>query len=203
MHLSEVIREWLGWCPNRHLQERKRHADVAGMCDPLSPDRQLPPDNGVPPVAGSERYRSTQFSVFFTAGMIVVVITGIYDSLTYHMFIPGILFALLVISAWLVSGVLTVTIYDNLVEIRLGPVGLKRKICFTEIESVSTEKKMKTRAITYFIVRAIPGKRTWVIIALRDGKRIRIGTDEPEVLKQVLEDGIARAANVRLGSVPG
>jgi hypothetical protein len=207
--ISEIIHEWMGWCPNGPMQGATRSPKVSEMSVLALPDRQRSPVGAIPGVIGGERYRNLQISYFFTAGMIIAIILGTYDSLTYYTpfaRIPAILFTILVLAAWLVSASLTIRIYDNLLEIRKGPVSLglnKRKIPLTEIESVRMEEKPDERAIRYFIARADPRKfRSGVTIELRDGKTIRIGTAEPEVLMHAIKDAIADAAKVHPGGVP-
>jgi hypothetical protein len=204
MQIIEIIRSNLGWCPNGYEQGTWRHIDSLKMNDPVTPEQQGPSDDGIPPVIETERYRNRQISIFYTAVMIVAIICGIFDYLMYQRFFPGIFCSILIVIVWLMSASLTVTIYDNLLEIRLGPLGLNnRKIHFTEIESVNVEKNPKKKAIWYFIPRADPRIRTGVAIELRNGKRIWITTDDPEVLRQAVEDFLARTANVRSGGVPG
>lgn len=207
IRISEIIHEWLGWCPNMNTRATTRHPDLSEMSAPVTPGRQGPHDDGIPRVMGDERYRNTQISIFFTAGMIVMLISCLYNSLTYLTpfgRIPAILLALLVLLGWLFTASLTVIIYNNLLEIRLGPLGLhKRKISLAEIESVSTGETPKDKAIRYSIIRADPRRiHKGVTIALVNGMRIRISSDEPEKLVRALEDAIAHAATVRTGSEP-
>jgi hypothetical protein len=206
--ISEIIHDWLGWCPNGPMQGTTRSPDISEISALASPDRQRSPVGAIPGVIGGERYRNLQISYFFTAGMIVAIILGVYNSLIYYTpfaRIPAILFTILVIVAWLVSASLTVRIYDDLLEIKMGLVSLglnKRRIPLTEIESVRMEEKPNEKAIRYFIARADPGKfRSGVTIELRTGKTIRIGTAEPEVLMHALNDAIADAAKMYTGGV--
>ena len=135
-----------------------------------------------------------------------MITTCIYNSLTYRLIFPGVLFAILVTLGWLLSASLTVRIYDNLLEIKMGLVSLgfnKRKIPLTEIKSVRMEEGPSERAIRYFIARADPRKfRSGVTIELIDGKTIRIGTADPEILMQAIKDAIADAAKEHLQGVP-
>jgi hypothetical protein len=204
--ISEIVHEWTGWCPKKSLQGANQRPDISETSVSASPDQRQSPAVGIPGVIAEEKYRNRQISYFFTAGMIVMIITCIYNSLTYHLVLPSILFAILAPLGWLVSASLTVRIYDNLLEIRKGPVSLglnTRKIPLTEIELVRMEERPGERAIRYFIARADPRKfRSGVTIELTDGKTIRIGTDEPEILMQAINDAIADAAKEHLRGEP-
>jgi hypothetical protein len=196
----------MGWCPNGPIQEATRRPDISETSVSTSPDQKRSPIVGIPGVITEERYRNRQISYFFTAGLIVMITTCIYNSLTYRLIFPGVLFAILVTLGWLLSASLTVRIYDNLLEIKMGLVSLgfnKRKIPLTEIKSVRMEEGPSERAIRYFIARADPRKfRSGVTIELIDGKTIRIGTADPEILMQAIKDAIADAAKEHLQGVP-
>jgi hypothetical protein len=196
----------MGWCPNGPIQGATRRQDISETSISASPDQKRSPAVGIPGVIAGERYRNRQISYFFTAGLIVMIITCIYNSLTYHLIFPGVLFAILVTLGWLLSASLTVRIYDNLLEIKMGLVSLgfnKRKIPLTEIKSVRMEEGPGERAIRYFIARADPRKfRSGVTIELIDGKTIRIGTADPEILMQAIKDAIADVSKTHPRGVP-
>jgi hypothetical protein len=82
MHISEVIRGWLGWCPNAHAELRKvviRPDDET--VTPSGSGRFNPGGMNIDPVVKSELARSIGVFYLSLVFFCILFVTGILDSL--------------------------------------------------------------------------------------------------------------------------
>lgn len=133
-------------------------------------------------------YQHTQvgYWMFLTTGLLAAVIAARVQSLT----IFGVMCLIMTAAAALV-GTLTTSIDDESVRVHFGPVSLVReRFALTDIKSART---VRNSPVYGWGIRYIPHGRLWnvwgldaVELQLADGRRFRIGTDEPQALLNAL-----------------
>ena len=192
--VSEVIREWLGWCPNGHTMNTKNR-DGAGSVFPAgSPVVKNPGPSGADragiPLGG--RYEHTQRGTLIIGAVsaaIILILTTMYMSgiVWVAVIVLGIMVFVLAICS-----TLTVSAGADIIRIRFGPIGLIQKSWpITEVASVTTV--INPWYYGWGIHRTPHGPlynvsgRNAVEILLFSGKTFRIGTDESEALKTAIE----------------
>lgn len=208
-------RKKLGWCPNTRIS---RHLNrVQGIPDPVSQYARIgsgtiPPAPGNPGDPGRRRYEHTQVGTILIfavlAIMVVIIVTQFVlgGFLIRQILIPagedqvflvaGILIPLIVLGILVVAvlsfGTLTVTVSDDAVRIRFGPIGLfKREFPLADIASVAAVTNpwyygYGLRWTPKGPLYNVAGKDA-IEIGLYSGKSVRIGTDEPRILLREIE----------------
>lgn len=193
IHVAEVIRGWLGWCPNGHMMNVKTrdtgHGVSAGSLVTKSSGASGSEGAGVP---DRGIYEHTQ------RGMLIIgaVSAAILLTLTISMFagfvwIVGMVVAILAFVLAICS-TLTVSIGGENLRIRFGPVGLIRKTWeLSDIVSVRTVTNpwyygWGIRWTPHGLLYNVSGFQA-VEVLLASGKAFRIGTDEPDTLKAAIE----------------
>ncbi|WP_321505783.1 DUF1673 family protein [uncultured Methanoregula sp.] len=190
--ISEIVRRRLGWCPNKQALKAQRIAP-----SPLpAGSPAIPAGPGTAPsTPGSQLYQHTQLGtiqIWATLASVGIIILSI-------LFIGGIwityLVAAILLIALVLFGSLTVMVRKDDVHIRFGPFGIVRKtVPLGYITSVSTVKNpwyygwgiRWTPDGPLYNVSGVGG----VMLVLADGKKIRIGSDEPEALNAAITRAI-------------
>ena len=195
--LGELIRDRLGWCPN---------AGMVRFGRPAAPDPDLPvrtagslPDrtgiSGVPGAPSQRTYEHTQTGMFQIIAVLAIIVIILATTLMFGpLLIPLTVLFLLVVTV-LCFATLTVTIDDGAVRIRFGPLGIiRREWPVRDIVSVT----MVTNPWYYgYGIRWTPHGPLYnvsgshaVEILLLSGKKVRIGTDEPDALAAAINRAI-------------
>jgi hypothetical protein len=190
----DYIRKKLGWCPNERVTKIKS-GDYSGLKfhsgDSLvkSPGSSGADGSGMPL---EWWYEHTQRGVLITGSVIAVIII-----LLASMYLFGIIWVTALVLCFMVFmlaifSTLTVSIGDDALRIRFGPIRLIRKIWpITEITSATVVTNpwyygWGIRLTPYGTLYNISGFGA-VEVRLFTGKAFRIGTDEPETLCRAIE----------------
>lgn len=191
--VSEVIRGWLGWCPNGNgLQAKNRGGAGIGILADNPAKNPIPPGTDGPGMPWRGKYEHTQRGTLIIGGVAAAIVFILGMS-----FIFGLVWVTMAVLAILVfllaiMSTLTVSAGHDILAIRFGPVGLIRKSWpLTEIVSVTTVTNpwyygFGIRITPYGPLYNVSGPHA-VEVRLMSGKMFRIGTDEPYALKQAID----------------
>ena len=106
----------------------------------------------------------------------------------FFTFVPGFVLGVAVL---VLFASLTVVIKEDLIEIRFGPGIIRKRFRFADIQEC---KSVRNSWLVGWGIRWFPG--CWVFnvsgldaveLLMKNGKRYRIGTDEPEALREVIQ----------------
>ncbi len=213
----DYIRKRLGWCPDagssRHLKRMLGGSNPGSQNLLRESDGIRPHGGGNPGDPGRRRYEHTQVGRTIIASVLLVMIViiatqfvlGGYLVLGSQPIAPGegiafviggilvpLAVLLILVFAVLCFGTLTIGVYDDAVRIRFGPIGLfKREFPLSEIATAAAVTnpwyygyglRWTPRGPLYNVA----GKYA-VEIGLYSGKNVRIGTDEPDLILQAIE----------------
>jgi hypothetical protein len=194
--VSEVIRGWLGWCPNARAFSGLRHLDTIDYSLPVT-DSDKPPSPGFFGNLNTDRYRHTQIGTVLASCLVIGILGSIFDVLingTSGLHAFNILFLFGMTGFLLTSTTLTVIIRDNHLEIFLGPLPLRKKrIPLSDIISVRVENDARhtvRKAVWYLLPGAGLAIGEGLVIEQNGGKTVWIGTDEPELLVKAIYSAI-------------
>jgi hypothetical protein len=191
IQIAEIIRRHLGWCPN--TRALKNQAGTISFRPADSP--KVPADPGTTPASpGFPLYRHTQFGtiqIWATLAAVAVILLSVV--LFGGIWIPCIVAAFLLIALGL-FGSLTVMVHQDHVLLRFGFFGIIRKSF--PLGNITSVTKVKNPWYYGWGIRWTPDGPLYnisgeegVMLVLADGKKVRIGSDEPEALA----DAIRRA----------
>jgi hypothetical protein len=186
---SEMVREWMGWCPNAGMAKTKRSGTTAQDFSVEHRYMESPRASGTgrQGMAYQGKYEHTQ-----RGDMIIGLFAAVILFLLSVIILEGFEWVVLIVlgimcGVLLICSDLTVTVDERELRIRFGPAGLIRKSwSLDEIESVTTVSNpwyygigihWTPRGVLYN-VSGFQG----VEVRLCSGTLFRIGTDEPEVL---------------------
>ncbi|MFA4860817.1 DUF1673 family protein [Methanoregula sp.] len=184
LQIAEIVRRRLGWCPNTQALKGPRISPTTLPAG--SP--VVPADPGTAPSSpGSPRYQHTQIGTI----QIWASLASVGVILLTTLFLGGIWITYVVAAFLLIAlvlfGSLTVMVRKDDVHIRFGLFGIVRKtIPLGYVTSVTT---VKNPWYYGWGIRWTPDGPLYniageggVMLVLADGKKIRIGSDEPEQL---------------------
>lgn len=195
--LAETIKRHLGWCPDAHMTRAKGSDGAGHTFRSGNPSAKSPGPSGIDgsgrPGGGS--YEQTQWG-----SVIIGSVTAAIILILGSMFLFGIVWvAIAVLGIMIVvlaiCSTLTVSLDNDALRIRFGPVGLIRKSWpLAEIASVITV----TNPWYYgWGIRWTPRGPLYnvsgygaVEVLLLSGKTFRIGTGEPDALKLAIEQAL-------------
>ena len=184
---AELIRRRLGWCPNTRAFSQ---APVQEHKNPAQPALAVPGSGGSLAGSGSGRYRHTQTGTVQIAATAMAAVIIIISQLVMGWFWFSSVILVFLLACLLLFGFLTVSVTAEVIEIRFGIGLVKRTIPLGSIVSVET---VKTPWYYGWGVRWTPDGPLYnvageggVRIVLDTGKKLRIGTDEPEVLAEAI-----------------
>lgn len=191
--LVEMIRERLGGCPN---------TGTVRFGSPAVPDTDLlvrtagslpgrTGSSGDPGAPSRRTYEHTQTGMLQMIAVLAIIIIILATTLMYGpVLIPLAVLFLLVVTV-LCFATLTVTIEDGAVRIRFGPLGLiRREWPFRDIVEVNAVTNTwyygyGVRWTPHGPLYNVSGNHA-IEILLVSGKKVRIGTDEPEALAEAI-----------------
>jgi len=197
MRVSEVIRRWLGWCPNRHTMNAKARETGQGF-SAGSPVTKNPGSAGSAGsgLSGGGKYEHTQRGTLIIGAVSAAIVLILAISLfAGFVWVSGMVVAILVFVLAICS-TLTVSVGGESLRIRFGPVGLIQKNWpLSDIVSA----RVVTNSWYYgWGIRWTPRGPLYnvsgfqaVEVLLVSGKTFRIGTDEPDALKAAIEHATA------------
>ncbi|HEX3002456.1 MAG TPA: hypothetical protein VHN82_08865, partial [Methanoregula sp.] len=193
IRVAEVIRGWLGWCPNNHMMSAGARDTGYGF----SAGNPVTKSHGAPGSEGSRvpdggKYEHTQRGMLIIGAVSAAIVLILTISLfAGFVWIVGIVIAILAFVLAICS-TLTVSVSSGILRIRFGPVGLIQKTwALADIVSVRTVTNpwyygWGIRWTPHGILYNVSGFRA-VEVLLSSGKTFRIGTDEPDSLKEAIE----------------
>jgi hypothetical protein len=192
--ISEIINEWTGWCPNGHTINTRKSGDADFRHGANNPQVKSPGPSGTD---GSDmpwggKYEHTQRGTLLigagsAAIILILAATYLFGIAWVAIIVLGMMVFLLAIMS-----TLTASVGDDTLTIRFGPVGLIRKSWqISEIVSATTVTNQwiygwGIRWTPHGLLYNVSGSHA-VEILLYSGKKVRIGTDEPEALKTAIE----------------
>ncbi|PKG33199.1 MAG: hypothetical protein CW742_04230 [Methanoregula sp.] len=197
MRVSEVIRGWLGWCPNGHTMNMSTrdtgYGFPAGSLAVKSPGAPGSEGNRAP---DRGKYEHTQRGTVIIGAVSAAIVLSLAISIFAGFFwVTGMVVAILVFLLAIMS-TLTVSVESDRLRIWFGPIRLVRKEwLLSEIVSATDV----TNAWYFgWGIRWTPGGPLYnvsgfkaVEVLLVSGKRFRIGTDEPDALIAAIEHATA------------
>ena len=196
MYFSEFIRKRIGWCPNSPAGIQR--AQLARNSGKQSVVKTTPSSGGsLQGDAWDRWYEHTQtgtIQIFASAVAITGILIGGYF-IGMYWFLPVI--AIVLIASILLFGTLTVSVCGESLRIRFGPLGLVRRSW--PVEDIVSAEIIQNPWYYGWGIRLTSNGTLYNIagtggieIRLTDEHRFRIGTDEPEVLREAIE--LSRAA---------
>ena len=206
--ISDIIHGWLGWCPNAgqvKVQGRYGSADAGHNAYTLVQGQS---SDGADPAAGpwDQRYEHTQagWVLIGAVGSAVLLLLATLIFLgpnPVQLIVLGIMLFVLAITSQL-----TVSVGDDRIRIRYGPVGLIRKEwLLSDIVSAMPVTSpwyygYGIRVTPHGMLYNVSGRHA-VEVLLLSGKKVRIGTDEPGALCRAIRRACAATGNAVQGII--
>jgi len=196
VRVSEVIRGWLGWCPNGHAMRATQTKDPGTVF--LAGNPRVPATGDTGGTGGSRdgQYEHTQRGSVILAAVGTAVILIILSMLIFEPVIVSVLVLGVLIFVLAIMSRLTVSVTDEQLKIRFGPVGLVHKEW--ALSDIISATPVTNQWIYGWGIRWTPHGRLYnvagnhaVEILLLSGTKVRIGTDEPEALCRALQKACA------------
>lgn len=193
MKVAEVIRGWLGWCPNAHGMQAKQ----TGVSDTffMEGNARVPAtgDTGGTKRSRDGQYEHTQRGSVILAAVGTAIILILVSMIIFEPVIVSVLVLLILIFVLTIMSRLTVSVTDDQLKIRFGPVGLIQKEWL--LSDIISATPVTNQWIYGWGIRWTPhgplynvaGSKA-VEILLLSGKKFRVGTDEPEALCRALQN---------------
>ncbi|NLD57917.1 MAG: DUF1673 family protein [Methanomicrobiales archaeon] len=197
--VADVIRGWLGWCPNGNVM-RAKQTGVAGIFF-MEGNARVPAtgDTGDTKRSRDGQYEHTQRGSVILAAVGTAIILILVSLIIFEPVIVQVLVLLILIFVLAIMSRLTVSVTDDQLKIRFGPVGLVHKEW--ALSDIISATPVTNQWIYGWGIRWTPHGRLYnvagsmaVEILLLSGEKVRIGTDEPEKLCRALQkacNGIA------------
>jgi hypothetical protein len=195
--LSEIIHAWMGWCPNTNMAKKHLGTDdstghqTAGL---------LVRDDGL---SGSDRpanpwdlqYEHTQPGYLLMGAVGGTILILLLMLVRFGMELVAIIVLAIMLFVLAIMSRLTVSVSNDTLRIRFGPIGLVRKEWpIQEIVSVTGVTNpwyygFGIHWTPHGTLYNVSGRHA-VEILLMSGKKVRIGTDEPEALVRAISHAI-------------
>jgi hypothetical protein len=197
LKLGEIIRERLGWCPGAGTI-RSGSSAMPGTCFSFRNTSRIPGtaggtgDGGASPVRA---YEHTQAGILQIIAVLAVIVIIVITTFLFGPQIVPLAVLLLLVIIVLSFATLTVTIGNDAVRIRFGPLGLVRKNW--RLSEIVSATPVTSPWYYGYGIRWTPHGPLYnvagsgaVEILLVSGKKVRIGTDEPEQLAGAISRAI-------------
>lgn len=192
--IAEIIHGWLGWCPNGHATRAKHRGDTSIMflADTATVPSQGSADNGRTGRSPDGRYEHTQQGSIILGAVGTAVILILVSLLIFEPVLISVLVLVILILVLAIMSQLTVTVTGDHLKIRFGPVGLVHKEWL--LSEIISATPVTNQWIYGWGIRWTPHGPLYnvagshaVEILLQSGRKVRIGTDEPETLCRTLQ----------------
>lgn len=197
--IADIIHGWLGWCPNGHAMQVKQSGDPGTVYLAGNARVPIPGDAGGTGKSPNRRYEHTQRGSVILAAVGTAIILILLSMLIFEPVIVPVLVLIILIIVLAIMSRLTVSITDDHVKIRFGPVGLVHKEW--PLADIISATPVTNQWIYGWGIRWTPHGPLYnvagsqaVEILLQSGKKVRIGTDEPEALCRALQKACAGIA---------
>lgn len=187
--LGEMIRDRLGWCPGAGTF-RPGSSEMPGTGCSFRNTRMISGTAGVPGDGGTSparMYEHTQTGMLQIVAVLAVMVIIVITTFLFGPHIIPLAVLMLLVVVVLSFASLTVTIENDAVRVRFGPLGLiRKKWLLSEIVSAAVVTNpwyfgYGIRWTPHGPLYNVAGSGA-VEILLVSGKKVRIGTDEPEQL---------------------
>jgi hypothetical protein len=193
MRLAETIKKYAGWCPNGHAMRAKQTGDPGTVFLAGNTRVPAPGDTGG---TGRPRYEHTQRGSVILGAVGAALILILVSMLIFGPVLVSVLVLLILIIVLAIMSRLTVSVTDTRLKIRFGPVGLIQKEWL--LSDIISATPVTNQWIYGWGIRWTPHGPLYnvagsqaVEILLLSGKKVRIGTDEPEALCRALQKACA------------
>ncbi len=192
--ISDIVHGWLGWCPNANMIKAKSGGDAGLSFRAGNPLAKSPGPSGAdrPGKPWEWWYEHTQRGALIiwavTAAIIgILAMTYLFGMVWITALVLGIM-----IFALAICSTLTVSVCDDILRIRYGPLPLIRKSW--PVAEIASAAAVTNSWYYGWGIRWTPHGWLYnvsgfeaVEVRLLSGKTFRIGTDEPEALCRALE----------------
>ncbi|MGB7787496.1 hypothetical protein [Methanoregula sp.] len=195
--ISEIIHEWTGWCPNARVQNipQRRGSEDGSAFAAAVPRGERPAGS----LTGGEVLYNHSAPTFIGGLKLVVAMVCIIIAASVlvtraglpWLYISPVAVALAYLFVQSVYSTVNVAVSHDSLEYWFGKGVRQKKIPLADIARCSVVKNpanfgwsIRATFLEWFYNVSGPDI---VEILLMDGKTIRIGTDEPEVLRQAIE----------------
>jgi hypothetical protein len=195
--VSEVIRGWLGWCPGRHMVKTANRSEPAISFGTGEKTMKNPGPSATsrPADPWDLLYEHTQQATVIIWSVTAVIVTIL---ITTYLFGP-VWFVVLVLCIMVfmlaICSTLTVAVDKKTLTICYGPVRLIRKEW--QLDEIVSATVVTNPWYYGYGLRWTPHGPLYnvsgpyaVEILLQSGKKVRIGTDEPETLAGAINHAI-------------
>ncbi|MCK9579561.1 MAG: DUF1673 domain-containing protein [Methanoregula sp.] len=196
--IAEIIHGWLGWCPNAHTLKSRNIGEAGFNLHAGNPHVKSPDPSGAnePGIPRRGKYEHTQRGTLIIGAVSAAIFIILATTYLYGPEWVAIIVLAIMIFVLAIMSTLTVSVNEGLLRIRFGPVGLVRKEWpLSEIVSVTAVNNpwyygYGLRWTPYGRLYNVSGRGA-VEVLLFSGKKFRIGTDEPETLKNAIETALS------------
>jgi hypothetical protein len=192
MRLAETIRRYVGWCPNGNAMRATQTVDPGTVFLAGNPGVPGTGDTGATGRSRDGQYEHTQRGSVILAAVGTAIILILVSMLIFEPVIVSVLVLALLIVVLAIMSRLTVSVTDEQLKIRFGPVGLVHKEW--ALSDIISATPVTNQWIYGWGIRWTPHGRLYnvagshaVEILLLSGTKVRIGTDEPEALCRALQ----------------
>jgi hypothetical protein len=193
IQLVQRVREYLGWCPQKAAFRPHQVMEDPASCAQVvaaTPDPQT-----ASPGRRDFLYNHTQIGRIQVWASVVAIVIIALSSLYFGTVWTSIAATIFLGGAILLFGSLTVRVSHADLQVRFGPFGIVKKIFL--ISAIRSVTVVKTPWYYGWGIRWTPDGPLYNIagnagieVILHDGKKFRIGTDEPEALAKAIASGL-------------
>lgn len=194
MFTRDSFKKYVGWCPNGHVLKAKGGDGARLDLGPANPVIRNPGPSGTdrPGKPRELRYEHTQRGLVIIGAVSAAIVLILAMTVLFGLVWITAIVLCIMIFALAIASTLTASVSDDVLRIRFGPLPLIRKSWpVAEIASVTTV----TNPWYYgWGIRWTPSGPLYnvsgssaVEVTLHSGRKVRIGTDEPEALCRAIE----------------
>jgi hypothetical protein len=191
--ISEIVQEWMGWCPNTHRMKAKESSDTGFAFPAGNPLAKSPGPSG----GSGSRDRKTLYERTQRGTLIIWLVSAVALSLLVSLYLFGIVWVTvfvlgIMIVVLAISSTLMVSVSDETLRLQFGPVGLIRKSWpLADIVSVTSVTNpwytgWGIRFTQHGTLYNVSGYGA-VEVRLVSGTTFRIGSGEPDALRSAIE----------------
>ncbi|NMB78631.1 MAG: DUF1673 family protein [Methanomicrobiales archaeon] len=195
--IAEVIRGWLGWCPDQQMVRMKtQNTGIPVDCQSAFPAQDRNPAS--PDPAGNKRnppYEHTQPGYLLTGAVGAVALFLIVMTIVAGPEPVSLIVLCIMLFVLAIMSRLTVSVSETALHLRFGPVGLVRKEW--PLHEIISATPVENPWYYGYGLRFTPHGRLYnvsgrhaVELLLASGTKFRIGTDEPEKLAEAVRNAI-------------
>lgn len=192
--IPDAVRRFMGWCPDGHVLKARSGEGAGPNIGSANPVAKNPGPSGTDRSGKPRelRYEHTQRGFLIIGAVSAAIVLIVAMTVLFGLVWITALVICILIFALAICSTLTASVSDDALWIRFGPLPLIRKSWpVAEIATVTTV----TNPWYYgWGIRWTPSGPLYnvsgygaVEVTLHSGRKVRIGTDEPEVLCRAIE----------------